>query len=389
MTKPKQTTVTDLTVQRVDLVDVGASLAKGSDEGAHVLLYKRAAQEPSNVREKGDRMQESKLWLLLKAISQKVGLSPEDVQKMEGEAQTFDDAMLRRKMSEIYSDMSDHMGALMETVESIMMSEEGDKPALLKDAMNSFHEACLARVSEWIGTVTKEGRKISDSRLKKLKEMWGALDAVIAEAEGRATKKLSAKGEPMDRTQWPEEVRKHVEGIEAQLAEAKAVIAKAAQPKESEDEAAVKSLPESVRKRVEAAEKRAQEAESVAKAERDERLKAGYLAKAASYKGLPIQAEEDWSVFKAIAEKLEKSESERILSLLKAADEAIVAGKLFAEVGTTGSDSGTGAYAQIDTLAKDLMSKSANPLTIEQARVKIMEQRPDLYRQAREEGGQS
>lgn len=34
---------------------------------------------------------------------------------------------------------------------------------------------------------------------------------------------------------------------------------------------------------------------------------------------------------------------------------------------------------EIDTLARELITKSAHPLTIEQARVKIMEQHPDLY----------
>lgn len=34
---------------------------------------------------------------------------------------------------------------------------------------------------------------------------------------------------------------------------------------------------------------------------------------------------------------------------------------------------------EIDTLARDLITKSAHPLTIEQARVTIMEQHPDLY----------
>ncbi len=52
--------------------------------------------------------------------------------------------------------------------------------------------------------------------------------------------------------------------------------------------------------------------------------------------------------------------------------------------GPRGADGAT-AYEAICKLAEAMVVKSAVPLTIEQARVRVMEQRPDLYeRHARE-----
>jgi hypothetical protein len=142
-------------------------------------------------------------------------------------------------------------------------------------------------------------------------------------------------------------------------------------------------IPEEVRPMVEALwkenediRKKAEETEKLLKAERDERLRKEFIAKAAGYKHLAVKPEEFGLVLKALAEKAPE-ELAKIEAVLKAADEAIGQGKLFAEAGRGGEGAGS-TWAKIEKMASEIVQKDGK-MTREQAIAKVLEEHPELY----------
>lgn len=130
--------------------------------------------------------------------------------------------------------------------------------------------------------------------------------------------------------------------------------------------------------RAEKAEKTAESAETIAKAERDARLTREFVAKAESYRALPINKDEFGAVLKAAAEKLTKGEFEAIDTVLKAADEQIAKGELFKERGRSGDGpKPEGARAEVTTKAAELR-KSDPRLTEAAAMQQVFKADPDL-----------
>jgi hypothetical protein len=117
-------------------------------------------------------------------------------------------------------------------------------------------------------------------------------------------------------------------------------------------------------KRVTDAEKRATDAEKlatdeslVAKAERDARVTAEFVAVAKSFKRLPVDAavDKDAGLFKRVSEKLDKTDAERLMTILKAADKQLEAGQLFAVVGSSARPGKDTAEAEIFAKADELV----------------------------------
>ncbi len=143
-------------------------------------------------------------------------------------------------------------------------------------------------------------------------------------------------------------------------------------------------IPEEVRPMVEAlwkeqetAVRKAEELEKVLKAERDERLRKEYVAKAAEYKHLAVKPEEFGLVLKAIADKAPE-ELAKLEAVLKAADEALGQSALFAEVGRGGEGAGGSAWAKIEKAAGEIVQQDGK-LTREQAVARVLDQHPELY----------
>lgn len=130
--------------------------------------------------------------------------------------------------------------------------------------------------------------------------------------------------------------------------------------------------------RAEKAEKSAKAAEDIAKAERDERLKAEFVTKAEGYKALPVKKDEFGPVLKAAAEKLSKEEYAEMERVLKAADEQIAASDVFKEHGR-GGDGGKpeGALAEATAKAAELR-KSDTRLTASAALQEVFKADPTL-----------
>lgn len=144
----------------------------------------------------------------------------------------------------------------------------------------------------------------------------------------KAAKPDKPEPKPVDKSELTPEVRALVEKAEA-------------------DAAVEKSEREKLAKRVE-------DAEKLAKAERDERLTRDFVAKAETFKALPVEAEKFGPVLKAASESLSKEEFEALETVLKAADEQIAKSELFKEQGSSRESTPTGALADATKKAEEI-----------------------------------
>jgi len=150
-------------------------------------------------------------------------------------------------------------------------------------------------------------------------------------------------------------------------------------------------IPEEVRPAVEAlwkeqqeAVKKAEKLEKVLKEERDKQLRKEFIQKAADeFANLPTKPEEFGLVLKGLAEKAPE-EYAKLEGVLKAANEAIEKGALFAEIGRGGMPAGDSAVAKVEAMAAGLVQKDAN-LSRMDALAKVLAENPQLYEQYRKE----
>lgn len=130
------------------------------------------------------------------------------------------------------------------------------------------------------------------------------------------------------------------------------------------------------------ASKRAEDAEKVAKAERTERRRRDFVAKAEKLPEVNTNATELGDVLRKI-DDIDPKLGEQVETMLKAANEQIAKGKLFEEVGKIGGAVTLGE--SVDAAAKAIQTKEPN-LTYEQAVTKAYEQNPALYDESIKEG---
>ncbi|MBW2672592.1 MAG: hypothetical protein JRD89_04135 [Deltaproteobacteria bacterium] len=150
-------------------------------------------------------------------------------------------------------------------------------------------------------------------------------------------------------------------------------------------------IPEEVRPAVEAlwkeqqeAVKKAEELEKILKEERDKQLRKEFIQKAADeFANLPTKPEEFGLVLKGLAEKAPE-EYTKLEGVLKAANEAIEKGALYAEIGRGGTPAGDSAVAKVEAMAAGLVQKDAN-LSRMDALAKVLAENPQLYEQYRKE----
>ena len=168
----------------------------------------------------------------------------------------------------------------------------------------------------------------------------------------------------------------------AQLTEAQTQIAtlteqvKKLTPSDPED--LWKGVSDVVRKRFEEQEARAKRAEEAVAVEKDAREKVLYIAKARSYKFLPVNPDDDWEVFKGLATLPEPVQT-RLDTLFKAAEEL---GRQAGLTRTWGRDGGmTGGdtpLAQLEALGRAHVAKGVAKTEAEGLAMAIRE-RPELY----------
>jgi len=159
--------------------------------------------------------------------------------------------------------------------------------------------------------------------------------------------------------------------LEAQLAVAKA--ATTASPELDPVAKALGELPEPVRKHLEGLNARAEEAERVAKAERDHRLDAEYVAKARSLAtNLPVDPVAFARHLRAATEAVPEAAA-AFVQVLKAADAALADARPYGEVGSSAAAADDGsAMSKINAAAHELVAKSTTALSFPEAQAQVL-----------------
>lgn len=115
-----------------------------------------------------------------------------------------------------------------------------------------------------------------------------------------------------------------------------------------------------------------------AKAEADRRREQ-FVRKAAEFKHLPgVTADDMGSILEKADRLLPKAENDKLVAVLKSANEIVGQSALFGERGSAASGEKT-AYGEITAKAEDLR-KADGKLTLEQARARVIKSNPDLFR---------
>ena len=134
-----------------------------------------------------------------------------------------------------------------------------------------------------------------------------------------------------------------------------------------EDNIAKADLPPAVRARLDKLEKaetdareRLAKAEEIAKAEREIRVTREYVAKAETFRALPVEAAKFGPVLKAAAEQLSAEDAAELDRVLKAADAQIAAGNLFGESGRGGEPQASGGGSE-ELVRKAAEIRKADP----------------------------
>jgi hypothetical protein len=321
-----------LRINRIDLVDRGAA------PDARIALYKR--QEPL---EKNDEYDHG-----------------------DYTPQTVEAILAQRDAKEAWWELT---GALEMSVRSIMECADPSEAAdLLTQTVNEFSTRArkllpgMAVSKAWreaVDEVEKAGRVIAGQRLTRIKDAISVLQQIVREAEP------AEKGES---DMAEADVAKRAEQAEARIKELEAQIAKA----------------DDVTKRLEAAEQRAQDAEAVAKRNQERLEEREYIEKAQQYTALPVKAEEDWRVLKAI-DAMEPSVRDRALELLAAAEGQLALAGALTKVGGSGERRGGGsALADAMLLAKGLVQKGEHTSETD-AMQQVWREHPGLYERYRKE----
>jgi hypothetical protein len=289
-----------------------------------------------------------------------------------------------------YSDalLSTASAMLADSIDSILDDPTvTDKKSCVAEAIQQY-EQFLDSVGllQSASSINKSGRKISSDRMSQLKDLHQKLGDLIAGANtGGNEPEGDEENMDIDKSKLSPEVVKYLEGIEKRAKDAESKVEELTKSAGGNPgpEDIWKGVPTAVRERVEKAEQRAKEAEEVAKRERDERETREFVAKAKAFRGLPVQADEFGSVLKSI-KSANPEVYEKLEGVLKSADELIVKGGVFKEIGGSGVRTGSAAD-QIEQFAKAKVEASGGKLTIQKARSEVRKENRDLAQREREE----
>ena len=318
----------------------------------------------------------------------------------KGAAITFDDAMVGRQLHHVYEMLGERYGALMETIESIRGSDVEDKGAAIRAALAAFMDSMAASMPSMLAEmdaddsaddVEKAGRKISASRLAKLKTLYTVLSDIISEGEATMTEKktpdasaLRKMGDALaamfGRAAGADEAT--IAELEKSAGEAPAQIPAPIQAllsKADADLAAMRTTNAALADRLEKSE------QAQAKLHEDAELRK-FADVVSGYKEIGLDPAKDAVLLKSIAEKLPKEHADRIHELFKAALAQKAASAMFTEIGSGGAakpEPGS-AVEEVEQTIAALMQKSET-VDFAAARKAVFSANPKLYDRYRQE----
>lgn len=340
----------NLRIERVDLCDAGAN------QEAHIVLFKRAPE--GNVKKIATRLAEG-----IRAI---VGRDATGIPlvKMDEQAATFDDMLLRQNLNDVCAELGEYYSALMDTLWSVMQSADADKKGLIAAAVRDFADGVSAAIPGMLDVeaVGKIGRKIAGDRLKRIKSTYDMLGKIIAEAEG--AEKMAKTPEEIQ-VEKDTEIQKKIDAAVAKVtADAAVEIAKA-------NTAAA------------ASQKTADEATALAKTEKTARQMREFTDVAKAFQPVPtIDPEKDAAVFLKLSE-VAPDEWKRVSEILKAAAAAIAKSGLFKVVGGRDADAPATATEEMEKRADAIVAEKKVRKSVAMGMVATAD--PALYQRSEDE----
>lgn len=264
--------------------------------------------------------------------------------------------------NQLYDMMYDAGRALRESIKSIMAD------TTITDKM-AYINASLAEFSQ----------VVSDAFATALAAIAGTTPAAtIKNKEGNnmpITEEV-LKGLPEEVRNEVLELQKKAEQIDTLQKQLQELQKSSGQQAANSVEEVLKGLPPQVQNIITDLQKRAQVAEEIAKAEREARITKEYVAKAAQFTHLGINAEEFGPILKSLAETNPEGYA-KLEATLKSLNTVVEKSVLLEEIGKSNS-AAAGAWERIEKRAEEIR-KSEPGLTKEQAIARVMRDDPQLY----------
>ena len=307
------------------------------------------------------------------------------VQKEEGNAITFDDAMFGNRVHKVYMALGERYGALMETIDSIRSSRDEDKPVAVKAALSSFLDSLTKAVPSMLSELDEkydvEKGALDPAPFVKLR---GRLDAVIKEMHIMPEEKKVPDATSLS---------KIGNTIAAMFGKAMGADEKVvADLEKASIGEKTPTVPIEVSVRLTKAETentelkvRLEKAEAMTTELREQAELRKFAEEVSGFKDIGLDPTKDAALLKSVSEKLPKEQAERFREILKAAAAQAAASNLLKEVGSSGTGihatSGS-AMAEIETKVSAKLvelRKSSDKVTEEQARDSVFRENPGLY----------
>jgi hypothetical protein len=275
-------------------------------------------------------------------------------------------------MNELILNCEDGMEDVLEAVAKVDKGTADILKSILADDKN---------VAEAIAKAAEEIRPAMSMALKAL--------ATVKKDLGTGALEMIAKALEIELPTVEVEVEKAADGEDD---EAKKAIKKAAPGVVFKEDGSpdFATVPEEVRpmlemlwKQNEESVKKATAMELTLKAERDDRLNKEFITKAEDFKHLSVEAAKFGPILKNAFEKLDQSEYDELMRVLKAADKGM--SEVFKETGSENDDDNGEATAtqKLEKHASTIAKRDG--ISLEVAFVKAMDEYPDLAAQERSE----
>ncbi len=395
MPDPKRR-LSHLKFDRVDLVDQGANYDLETGDGAHILLAKALHADDDDKKKKpkgklpaflrGKRTDEAgALCDLLPSIITVVETTVDALTKAtpiakDRDALSFADALFSRKIGEVQYALGTLFGALMESVDSVMFSDEPKKKEAVAERVGQF----VASVKSAIPDLLKDLEKRD-----QVDEILGSLltlEDVDTGDHPMAFKKSDLEG---DAIKAYEALETSIGTLTKQVADLTKAAAKPADGDGDGDtqaqalakvsDPAVRALLKQSFADTKKANERAAKAEQTAEVEKQARLIRVEVDLLKAFRNLTFNPTDDAPhvlLLKAVGEGKPWA---RMTQVLKAADALLKQRPVFREVGkASGDGNADSAVAMANAKAAEFIAKD-DKLDVGQALKKVFAEHPDWY----------
>lgn len=207
-----------LNVKKVDFVDEGAN------PDAHITLFKRKDGAPGETPAQETGAKESIWKRLFAPLARLTDVTPDELDSAvetieKSGAVGFREQMNARKMSKIADEMWDICFALQNSLASIMRDEELDQSAAstaMQESLDDFEAVVKDAITTWssgkVANIAKNTDEVTEDDLEVMKSARDRLDAEIQKASVDPEKNQEAKKDEI-----PDEEKKKPKGDDEEM----------------------------------------------------------------------------------------------------------------------------------------------------------------------------